>query len=263
MDIQKLNKNRYYFFVLFTFLVGNYMFVSCAESVEQIQKQIIGSDGDTDLRDASKQLYEYEQFVNHIWQELNHLSDNMSDLQINREGYSYKDRRTRMTEIEKKLKDIEKKLSKVNHVDKNMINELKKAINRKDKNIKELKRQIKELEGENLRLNKSLEERELSLNNKQYEINRLEAQHKRTIADSYEGIGDALRWSAINIGAYHGTGNLKKVKEAQLKILDQSIFWYEKAYKIRSTDELKNKIYYTINGRNKYRNSNRLDGLNF
>lgn len=263
MDIQKIKMNGSIVYTIFILLVVNFVFVSCEGEQGQNNGVFKSLGNDTDLGEAARQLYEYDQFLTNVWQELNRLSDNMAELQINKENYAYNDRRTKMLDIEEQLQKIEASLSSVKHADKAMIDKLQNAINRKNQNIKVLKKQIEKLEKENIALNKNLEERELALINRENEIKRLEAQHQRTIAESYESIGDALRWSVINIGAYHGTGNLKRVKEAQLEILRQSIKWYEKAYKKHSTSAIYNKINKTIIGFNKYSESNKLDDLRF
>lgn len=273
MEIQTL-KLRNNSFLMFVFCC--IAFTSCSEKdkYKNTAEQAI-----EERRIIAEQNFENEQFINRIWQELNRLSDDMTELQVYREVYSVTNKKSKMASIEKSLKNIENQLLKaeesgvIKSKDKQIIDDLRNAIKHKDQTIRKLKSQIENLQAENSSLfnelqkkNIELQKKNQTLTNQLNEQMRMQNEITNSIVSRYENMGDALRLSVIRIGEYNGTGNLKQVKLAQLKILEECLSCYKEALKHSYGSHrytIEDKIRRTQIGINEYRYSKNLDYLRF
>lgn len=257
----------------FLFCISFPLFISCKNINEKKEFDLNSIE---ERQKAIELAYEYEQFVNKIWHDLDAISDSLTELQLNREGFTPPTRLSKMASIEQKLELLNAKLKdaeknrKYNRIDKQKIHELRDAIAHKDMVIKDLTNQIVVLKSENTLLGNQLKEANQSL---EEQYNKLEvqlAEQKRLqnalllqTASNYENTGDVLRKAVFEIGGYKGNGILKDVKQAQLDMLDECLNCYNKAYNLVPTESLKNKIILTRRGVIEYQNSKSVEGLNF
>ena len=221
---------------------------------------------------ATELAFEYEQFVNRMWRELNLLSDSLTDLQASGEVQTPKSRKEKMASIEKNLRKLETRLEEAesnvasNESGGQAIKELRDAIKRKNATIRKLKNENAVLRDKNTDLNSQLEGKETELRIKDQKLNEKERQlysQRRSSAEELEKMGDYFRRIVINMGSYKGTGLRESYKATQIKLLETSIYCYEHANRIYPTQGLRNKIELTKYGMERYRNTKDLTGLDF
>lgn len=270
MEIQTL-KSWLSFFMLFCCVT----FTSCTE-IDKYKKT--AEQAVKERREVIEQNFENEQFIVKMYQELNRLSDDMTELQVNRE-YPIISRKSKMASIENNLKNIENQLSEakesglIKNEDKQIIDDLRNAIKRKDRAIQQLKSQIENLQAENNSLfkelqkkNKDMQEKNQILMNQLNEQRRMQDELAYARAVRYEEMGDKLRLSVIKIGEFKGHGNMKDIKKAQLNMLEECLSCYKEAYynsygSYRKSIE--EKIVRTKSGKERYDKFDTLKGLNF
>ena len=245
MDIKTFKLARkYLFFSACVFCIA--LFSSCSsekrtEEQPQVQPDLTAI---KERMKATELAYEYEQFVNKIWQELNLLSDSLSDLQSNSEIKVPQRRKEKMASIVKRLKELENRLmdaesnNTLSETDKQKIIELRKAIKRKDLTIKKLQNENMDLRGKNADLGRQLEQRELELDKKEREL----SAHKKIRANELEELGDYLRKMVVSMGGKKGSGNYEAYKDGQIKMVEASLHCYEEANSIYPRQILRNKI---------------------
>lgn len=228
---------------------------------------------------ATELAFEYEQFVNRMWRELNLLSDSLTELQINNEVRTPKNRKERMASIERNLRELEARLKEaennvaLNERDKLEIKELLDAIKRKNVTIKKLQKENSDLRDENSDLSRRLKEKEVELKEKELELvikdqnlNEKERQlysQRRSSVGELEKMGDYLRKVVIAMGGYKGSGVYESYKATQIKLLEISIYCYKQANRIYPSQGLTNKIGRTQFGLERYRNTKDLSELDF
>ena len=254
--------------------------VSCStdNKEETNEDQTVDISAIEERRKAIELAYEYEQFVNKVWQDLKILSDDLTDLQVNKE-VSAQTKRTKMASIEKNLKNIENRLKEAEEnqtlrdSDRQRIFELHEAIKHKNLVIQKLKKENKTLRDSNTSLQTQLQQTDKALENtsqelmrkkyeleiKKQELERLRLSNAREV----EELGDFLRKIVTNMEGVNGSGTLAPLKAGQIKLLEGSLSCYKKAYVILPSLSRKEKIERTENGLNIYRNSKDLSGLVF
>ena len=282
MDIETL-KLTGRFLALTFYVCCSAMLLSCSsdkgtEEHQQVQPDLAAI---KERMKATELAYEYEQFVTKIWQELNLLSDSLTDLQANPEVKAPQRRKEKMASILRRLKELENRLREaesnnaLSENDKQRINELREAIKRKDATIRNLKKENTDLRDKNTdlrgknadlrdknaNLGWQLEQKKQDLEDKEREL----FAQKRTTAIQLERLGDYFRRLVVSMGGKKGTGNYEAYKIGQIKMAETCLYCYEQANAISPTQNLRYKIERTQHGLNIYRKkkSNDLSGLDF
>ena len=111
MDIQTLKYTCKVFAIVSCISCAS-AFISCTtdKAQEELPQALPDVTAIKERLKAMELAYEYEQFVNKMWQELNLLSDSLTDLRDTREVKSEQNRRTKMASIEKRLKELGNRL---------------------------------------------------------------------------------------------------------------------------------------------------------
>lgn len=221
---------------------------------------------------ATELAYEYEQFVNRIWQELSLLSDSLEDLRANGEVSRIQNRRDRMASIERRLKELGSRLKKaegnsdLSEGDKQRISELQNAISRKNATIQKLKKEITALRDDNAKLEATAQQKSLEIDRKNLALSMKEAETqalRKSNSREIEALGDFLRRIVAGMEGIKGSGTYAPLKECQLKMVESSISLYRKANELNPSQTLSDKISRTARALQVYRNSKDLSGLDF
>ena len=273
MDIQAFNLNSKVVFTVFYAwcLIG---FSSCSSEEEKNGQPEVQLDL-TAIRERMKVTelaYEYEQFVNKMWLELNVLSDEITEFSTGDELQAPVSRRQKMASIENKLRKLDVKLKEAegkmatNEANLQAIRDLRDAIKRKDDAIAKLKKENRDLRDEIGVLMGQLETKRTQLELKNLELNEKERQllfQKSSSARELEIMGDYLRKIVKAMGGYKGSGVYESYKAGQMKLLETSIYCYEQANKIYPAKVFRDKMQRTRIAMEKYSDSRDLSWLDF
>ena len=180
--------------------------------------------------------------LNQIFEELNEITGNTSELKIDIERGSATDSRTTVKRISRSIEDIKKRLNAIptKELDKQTIRTIKnlqKTIQLNEQEIKRLNVIIAEKDVLILELDKELSSTSIQLESALNIIN-------DTDRELWMSMGDELVKAADLLPNVKGHGNMKPIKQAKLIILTRAIDAYEKAQSLGHTNA-KQKVLHT------------------